>query len=208
LEKRKTINGDDLLWAMSTLGFDQYGAPLQVYLNKYRESVKGEKPEKGKAGSAAKVSAAAQPKSSGKPASAAAAYSSGYGASPGISTAAAAAASSSSSSYASLASQPKAPVNGKPPPTATLSVLDFLGINLCELASSAISKQQTCEQAITAGLSSLSVVLQAAPCDEATTNTLRFHMRSFMEQEFSRQLSLNQQHHLAQQHHQQQQNVT
>jgi len=23
-EKRKTINGDDLLWAMSTLGFDKY----------------------------------------------------------------------------------------------------------------------------------------------------------------------------------------
>lgn len=46
LEKRKTINGDDLLWAMSTLGFDQYGDPLRVYLAKYRESVKGDKPEK------------------------------------------------------------------------------------------------------------------------------------------------------------------
>ena len=45
-EKRKTINGDDLLWAMGTLGFEEYGAPLQVYLNKYRESVKGEKPDK------------------------------------------------------------------------------------------------------------------------------------------------------------------
>ncbi len=46
LEKRKTINGDDLLWAMGTLGFDQYGEPLRIYLAKYRESVKGEKPEK------------------------------------------------------------------------------------------------------------------------------------------------------------------
>eukprot|EP00606_Chrysophyceae_sp_TOSAG23-5_P000580 GSChrysophyteH2.ASY1.ANO1.800.1 assembled CDS len=34
LEKRKTINGDDLLWAMGTLGFDQYGEPLRVYLSK------------------------------------------------------------------------------------------------------------------------------------------------------------------------------
>ena len=36
-EKRKTINGDDLLWAMSTLGFDKYVDPLKLYLQKYRE---------------------------------------------------------------------------------------------------------------------------------------------------------------------------
>merc|ERR1740138_79715 len=47
-EKRKTINGDDLLWAMSTLGFDKYVEPLKLYLAKYRESVKGDKPEKRK----------------------------------------------------------------------------------------------------------------------------------------------------------------
>ncbi|XAR73309.1 hypothetical protein NMG60_11007230 [Bertholletia excelsa] len=41
-EKRKTINGDDLLWAMTTLGFENYVGPLKVYLNKYRES-EGEK---------------------------------------------------------------------------------------------------------------------------------------------------------------------
>lgn len=41
-EKRKTINGDDLLWAMTTLGFEDYVIPLKVYLNKYRES-EGEK---------------------------------------------------------------------------------------------------------------------------------------------------------------------
>eukprot|EP00970_Alexandrium_tamarense_P020799 scaffold15698_cov283-Alexandrium_tamarense.AAC.1 len=46
-EKRKTINGDDLLWAMSTLGFDKYVEPLKVYLSKYREAVRGDKPEKG-----------------------------------------------------------------------------------------------------------------------------------------------------------------
>merc|ERR1711934_618998 len=37
-EKRKTINGDDLLWAMSTLGFEEYVEPLKVYLHKYRET--------------------------------------------------------------------------------------------------------------------------------------------------------------------------
>ncbi len=36
-EKRKTINGDDILWAMSTLGFDNYVEPLKSYLHKYRE---------------------------------------------------------------------------------------------------------------------------------------------------------------------------
>ena len=45
-EKRKTINGDDLLWAMSTLGFDKYVEPLKVYLGKYREAVRGDKPDK------------------------------------------------------------------------------------------------------------------------------------------------------------------
>ncbi|GFQ03561.1 nuclear transcription factor y subunit b-10 [Phtheirospermum japonicum] len=40
-EKRKTINGDDLLWAMGTLGFEDYIAPLKAYLLRYRE-VSGE----------------------------------------------------------------------------------------------------------------------------------------------------------------------
>ena len=51
-EKRKTINGDDLLWAMSTLGFDRYVEPLKVYLAKYREAVRGDKPEGGGSGKA------------------------------------------------------------------------------------------------------------------------------------------------------------
>ncbi|KAJ8528372.1 hypothetical protein K7X08_022064 [Anisodus acutangulus] len=41
-EKRKTINGDDLLWAMTTLGFEEYVEPLKIYLAKYRE-MEGEK---------------------------------------------------------------------------------------------------------------------------------------------------------------------
>jgi len=41
-EKRKTINGDDILWAMTTLGFEVYAEPLKIYLDRYRE-VEGEK---------------------------------------------------------------------------------------------------------------------------------------------------------------------
>ncbi|ESQ51136.1 hypothetical protein EUTSA_v10022845mg [Eutrema salsugineum] len=41
-EKRKTINGDDIIWAITTLGFEDYVAPLKVYLCKYRET-EGEK---------------------------------------------------------------------------------------------------------------------------------------------------------------------
>ncbi|BAT77299.1 nuclear transcription factor Y subunit B-3-like [Vigna umbellata] len=41
-EKRKTINGDDLLWAMASLGFEDYAEPLKAYLHKYRE-MEGEK---------------------------------------------------------------------------------------------------------------------------------------------------------------------
>nr|ALA65390.1 nuclear factor Y B subunit [Dunaliella salina] len=37
-EKRKTINGDDLLWAMSTLGFESYMEPLRLYLQKFRHA--------------------------------------------------------------------------------------------------------------------------------------------------------------------------
>ncbi|XVF75482.1 hypothetical protein PTKIN_Ptkin13bG0191500 [Pterospermum kingtungense] len=36
-EKRKTVNGDDLLWAMATLGFEDYIEPLKIYLARYRE---------------------------------------------------------------------------------------------------------------------------------------------------------------------------
>ncbi|CAN6199752.1 unnamed protein product [Urochloa humidicola] len=49
-EKRKTINGDDLLWAMTTLGFEDYIEPLKLYLHKFRE-LEGEKMATGAAGS-------------------------------------------------------------------------------------------------------------------------------------------------------------
>ncbi|CAL0306667.1 unnamed protein product [Lupinus luteus] len=41
-EKRKTINGDDIIWSITTLGFDDYVDPLKNYLQKYRE-IEGEK---------------------------------------------------------------------------------------------------------------------------------------------------------------------
>ena len=41
-EKRKTINGDDLLWSMTTLGFTDYVEPLKVYLQGFRE-IEGER---------------------------------------------------------------------------------------------------------------------------------------------------------------------
>ena len=41
-EKRKTINGDDIIWAITTLGFDNYVDPLKCYLQRYRD-LEGEK---------------------------------------------------------------------------------------------------------------------------------------------------------------------
>ncbi|ORE15244.1 nuclear transcription factor Y subunit B-3 [Rhizopus microsporus] len=37
-EKRKTINGEDILWAMQSLGFENYTEALKIYLAKYREN--------------------------------------------------------------------------------------------------------------------------------------------------------------------------
>ncbi|OZJ03804.1 Nuclear transcription factor Y subunit B-3 [Bifiguratus adelaidae] len=42
-EKRKTINGEDILWAMQSLGFENYAETLKVYLAKYRETTKIER---------------------------------------------------------------------------------------------------------------------------------------------------------------------
>lgn len=38
-EKRKTINGDDLICALYSLGFEKYVEPLNAYLRKWRESL-------------------------------------------------------------------------------------------------------------------------------------------------------------------------
>ncbi|KAF4960726.1 hypothetical protein FSARC_10405 [Fusarium sarcochroum] len=37
-EKRKTVNGEDILFAMTSLGFENYAEALKVYLSKYREN--------------------------------------------------------------------------------------------------------------------------------------------------------------------------
>ncbi|CAB4391576.1 histone-fold-containing protein [Rhizophagus irregularis] len=42
-EKRKTINGEDILWAMQSLGFENYADALKIYLAKYRETTKIER---------------------------------------------------------------------------------------------------------------------------------------------------------------------
>jgi histone H3/H4 len=39
-EKRKTINGEDIIWAMQNLGFDNYQEVLKVYLARYRQTTK------------------------------------------------------------------------------------------------------------------------------------------------------------------------
>ncbi|KAM0053981.1 putative transcription factor Hap3/NF-YB family [Helianthus debilis subsp. tardiflorus] len=41
-EKRKTVNGDDVCWAMLNLGFDDYAQPLKRYLDKIR-ALEGER---------------------------------------------------------------------------------------------------------------------------------------------------------------------
>ena len=36
-EKRKTVNGEDILFAMTSTGFENYAEALKIYLGKYRE---------------------------------------------------------------------------------------------------------------------------------------------------------------------------
>ncbi|KAI9292067.1 histone-fold-containing protein [Neoconidiobolus thromboides FSU 785] len=42
-EKRKTINGEDILWSMHSLGFENYSEALKIYLAKIREAMKIER---------------------------------------------------------------------------------------------------------------------------------------------------------------------
>lgn len=52
-EQRKTITAEDVLWAMSKLGFDDYIEPLTLYLHRYRDA------EGDRTGSSSSSSAAA-----------------------------------------------------------------------------------------------------------------------------------------------------
>ena len=49
--------GEDLLWAMSTLGFNKYVEPLKHYLTKYREVNKEDELRKKQAAAAAAIAA-------------------------------------------------------------------------------------------------------------------------------------------------------
>lgn len=42
-EKRKTVNGEDILTALQVLGFDNYYEPLKLYLERYRKSAPARK---------------------------------------------------------------------------------------------------------------------------------------------------------------------
>lgn len=42
-EKRKTINGEDIVWAFETLGFDQYAHLMKIYLQRYKDVMKMDK---------------------------------------------------------------------------------------------------------------------------------------------------------------------
>ncbi|QHO38023.1 Nuclear transcription factor Y subunit [Arachis hypogaea] len=48
-ERRKTVNGDDICWALATLGFDDYAEGMRRYLQRYRElEVDNNNQERGK----------------------------------------------------------------------------------------------------------------------------------------------------------------
>lgn len=36
-ERRKTVNGEDILFALTSLGFENYSEVLKIYLAKYRQ---------------------------------------------------------------------------------------------------------------------------------------------------------------------------
>lgn len=44
-EKRKTLNGEDIVWALHNMGMSNYVEPLRIYLTKYRES-RGDKQDR------------------------------------------------------------------------------------------------------------------------------------------------------------------
>ncbi|KAF1839947.1 histone-fold-containing protein [Cucurbitaria berberidis CBS 394.84] len=53
-EKRKTVNGEDILFAMTSLGFENYSEALKIYLSRYRENLLANqnKPPSGQFGAA------------------------------------------------------------------------------------------------------------------------------------------------------------
>ncbi|GAA5911607.1 hypothetical protein JCM6882_008051 [Rhodosporidiobolus microsporus] len=84
VEKRKTINGEDILFAMTTLGFENYSEVLKVYLAKYREHQRstGKRAQKRVAKEAAAAQAQPQPYGDDYDDEDAGDYGDGYGESP------------------------------------------------------------------------------------------------------------------------------
>lgn len=44
-ERRKTVNGEDVLYALTSLGFENYGEVLKIYLAKYRNQINARQEE-------------------------------------------------------------------------------------------------------------------------------------------------------------------
>ncbi|KAL8907155.1 MAG: hypothetical protein Q9207_001577 [Kuettlingeria erythrocarpa] len=72
-EKRKTVNGEDILFAMTSLGFENYAEALKIYLSKYREtqSARGENQQRPGSGYGAPAGQAGPSSGSAGPGSAA-----------------------------------------------------------------------------------------------------------------------------------------
>lgn len=51
-EKRKTVNGEDILFAMTSLGFENYSEALKIYLARYRETLLANQKSTGPTGAA------------------------------------------------------------------------------------------------------------------------------------------------------------
>jgi len=51
-EKRKTVNGEDILFAMTSLGFENYSEALKIYLARYRETLLASQKSTGPSGAA------------------------------------------------------------------------------------------------------------------------------------------------------------
>ncbi|KAJ6725455.1 CCAAT-BINDING TRANSCRIPTION FACTOR-RELATED [Salix purpurea] len=67
-ERRKTVNGDDVCWAMEALGFDDYAGPLRRYLQRYRET-EGDRANQEKHANTDNISIADQEKDASVPSS-------------------------------------------------------------------------------------------------------------------------------------------
>ncbi|KAL1311679.1 hypothetical protein AAFC00_001783 [Neodothiora populina] len=66
-EKRKTVNGEDILFAMTSLGFENYAEALKIYLARYRETLvaRGEQPRQSGAGGGANTVSTSPPYDAG-----------------------------------------------------------------------------------------------------------------------------------------------